>query len=78
MEFNWEHHTCKMELVGQQMIYLVSVRGDILHMADSKWKRADDGALEQLAGAWLITGRMKDKEMTERKPGPRNTMKILS
>jgi len=73
MEFNWEYHTRKKELVGQQRIYPVSVRGDILNMAGSKWKRVDDGAPGQLAGAWLITGRKKDEEMTERKPGPRKT-----
>jgi len=78
MEFNLEYHTRNRELVGQQCIHPVSVNGDILNMAGSKWKRVDDGGPGQLAGAWLITGRMRDEKMTERKPGPRKTMKILS
>ena len=44
----------------------------------NKWKRLDDGSPGVLANAWLITGRKRNGEMTQRKPGPRKTMKILS
>ena len=65
-------------MVGQQRIYPVSIKDNILDMAGSIWNRVDDGTPGQLAGAWLITGRKRDEEMTERKSGPRKTMKILS
>ena len=42
------------------------------------WQRVDDGG-GPLAGAWQITGRKVDGEMTRRTPtGPRRTMKLLS
>ena len=42
------------------------------------WQRVDAGK-GPLAGAWQITGRKVDGEMTRRTPtGPRRTMKILS
>lgn len=41
--------------------------------------RLDDGGPGQLAGAWLITGRVNDKgEVRRSTPGARRTMKILS
>ncbi len=45
---------------------------------DRTWMRIDDGKKGSLSGAWLITGRERDGEMSRREPGPRKTMKILS
>lgn len=45
----------------------------------SEFKRLDDGKPGELAGAWLITGRMGDDgKIQSRAPGVRRTMKILS
>lgn len=43
-----------------------------------EFTRIDDGKPGELAGAWLITGRVTDKGMEKRTPGARKTMKILS
>lgn len=46
---------------------------------DMVWKRIDDGSPGDLAGAWLISGRMRDGEIQKRDTDrPRKTMKILS
>lgn len=43
-----------------------------------EYSRVDNGTPGQLAGAWLITGRMRDGQMSKMTPGARRTMKILS
>lgn len=43
-----------------------------------KYVRLDDGSPGKLAGAWLITGRFNDNQMSKITPGARRTMKILS
>ncbi len=40
--------------------------------------RVDNGGPGQLAGAWLITGRVRNNELQRMNPGARRTMKILS
>ena len=43
------------------------------------WKRIDEGTPGELAGAWLISGRMRDGEIQKRDTNrPRKTMKMLS
>ncbi|MDZ4716452.1 MAG: membrane or secreted protein [Cytophagales bacterium] len=42
------------------------------------FNRVDQGEPGQLAGAWLITGRVRDGKVTRSTPGARRTMKILS
>lgn len=42
------------------------------------WKRIDHGAKTDLSGAWLMTGRKRDGQISTRTPGARRTMKILS
>ena len=43
------------------------------------WKRVDNGTPGDLAGAWLISGRVRNGEMQKRDTNrPRKTMKILS
>ncbi len=46
--------------------------------SDLVWSRIDDGKPGDLNGAWLITGRKRDGELSRRTPGARKTMKILS
>ncbi len=46
---------------------------------DVVWNRIDNGTPGELAGAWLISGRMRDGELQKRDTNrPRKTMKILS
>lgn len=45
---------------------------------EGKFTRVDDGGPGKLAGAWLITGRVRDGEIRRSTPGARRTMKILS
>lgn len=78
IELRWEYHTQNAELVGEKKSYSITIKGDKLTMDGAEWKRIDSGTPGQLAGAWLITGRYRDGELSERTPGARRTMKILS
>lgn len=70
------------ERVGQETRTPIELKNGMLIFKESteslEWKRIDDGAPGQLAGAWLITGRKVNDEMHTIKPGARRTMKILS
>ncbi len=63
-----EFHSAKAKEVGNKVSLLV----------EDDWQRVDKGNGGMLAGAWLITGRKREGQIRERKPGPRKTMKILS
>ncbi|HEY5691427.1 MAG TPA: membrane or secreted protein [Cyclobacteriaceae bacterium] len=78
IEMMWEYHTKDIELVGEKKSYIIAAKGDQLSLEGTEWKRIDNGSPGQLAGAWLITGRYRDGELSERTPGVRRTMKILS
>ncbi|MEP2668432.1 MAG: membrane or secreted protein [Cyclobacteriaceae bacterium] len=78
IELMWEYSTQNESLVGTKKGYPITVKGSNLTMNDTEWKRVDNGGPGKLAGAWLITGRFRDGEMSERTPGARRTMKILS
>ena len=77
-----EFHSMNPELIGKELREKVHIENTQLIVANSTenvhWKRIDDGAPGKLAGAWLITGRVRNGEMSARTPGPRKTMKILS
>lgn len=77
-----EFHSSNPELVGKELKQQVNLKKGMLTFADEsgevRWKQLDDGTPGKLAGAWLITGRMRDGEMTKMTPGARRTMKILS
>ena len=45
---------------------------------EGNFTRVDDGTPGKLAGAWLITGRMQNNEISRMTPGARRTMKIMS
>lgn len=76
-----EFDTRKPERVGTEVKLpaTVSKDGKSLSVDGVALNRADDGTPGQLAGAWLITGRINDKgEIRRSTPGARRTMKILS
>ncbi len=78
LTFSWEFHTRKPDLVGQQQTHPFTLKDEILNIVSTDWKRVDDGNPGKLNGAWLITGRERNGEMSSRTPGDRKTMKILS
>ena len=77
-----EFHSLSPESVGNEYRATINIQNNLLTLdAESvprQWKRLDDGNPGKLAGAWLITGRMREGEMTKMTPGARRTMKILS
>ena len=77
-----EFHSISPEAVGNEYRGKAQVQKDALILQEdsgnSQWKRLDDGTPGKLAGAWLITGRVRDGEMSKMTPGARRTMKILS
>jgi hypothetical protein len=75
-----EFDSADPERVGKSRSLAFKLDGDKLYFPDDDetWTRVDSGTESPLAGAWLITGRERDGEMTRRTPGERKTMKILS
>jgi len=77
-----EFHSMNPELVGTEVRSKLDAKKRTLNFVDPsgnvEWKRIDDGTPGKLAGAWLITGRIRDGEMSKMTPGARRTMKILS
>lgn len=77
LEFNTENS----DEVGKTVQFEIVIRENEFHAKDGKniWKRIDAGTPGDLAGAWLISGRMRDGELQQRDTNrPRKTMKILS
>jgi hypothetical protein len=77
-----EFNTMKPELIGIEQSAEIKIQKDKLVFkagnAIQEFTRLDAGKPGELAGAWLITGRMTDKGIEKRTPGARKTMKILS
>lgn len=77
-----EFNTMKPELIGKELRNAIEVKEGRLVFkikeGDEEWTRIDDGSPGKLAGAWLITGRVNNGQISRRTPGPRKTMKILS
>ncbi|MFN2443903.1 MAG: membrane or secreted protein [Thermoanaerobaculia bacterium] len=78
LRLKYEFHTANPDLVGTIETIPFLVAGDELVAAGAKWTRLDSGAPGALEGAWLMTGRKRDGEVSMRQPGVRRTMKILS
>lgn len=79
MEVLWEYHTEDNSNVGIRKKFKISQKDSSgLTLLGTEWNRLDDGRPGDLEGAWLITGRYRDGELSERTPGARRTMKILS
>lgn len=77
-----EFHSANPDLIGKEITTpVVQKKGKLILQVNAKgeeWSRLDNGAPGQLAGAWLITGRIVDGEVNKITPGARRTMKILS
>jgi hypothetical protein len=77
----FEFHSLDSEKVGTEVRTPFKQAGKTLEFKKPQketWKLIDDGTPGELAGAWLITGRMNNGEVSRRTPGVRKTMKILS
>src|SRR5690348_9929071 len=77
-----EFHSLNPETVGNEYSGNINVKNNVLSVDEdggiSEWKKVDDGKPGKLAGAWVITGRMRDGKLSKMTPGARRTMKILS
>ena len=74
----YEFNTANPDQVGKSENFEITLMDDNLSMNDTRWTRIDEGKPGKLEGAWLITGRKRDGEISMRTPGARKTMKILS
>ena len=75
---NWEFDTSSPEKVGTQTHVNFLQSEDNIQWENIMWHRIDNGQPGALQGAWLITGRERGGVISERVPGVRRTMKILS
>ncbi len=73
-----EFDTKTPDNVGKQFTSSVNFKKGNMTIDKSSWSRVDDGTPGKLSGAWLITGRVRDGELSRSTPGVRKTMKILS
>jgi hypothetical protein len=77
-----EFNTMKPELVGKELKNKIELKNGTLifneNTENKEWTLIDNGTPGELAGAWLITGRMQGDKMSSITPGARRTMKILS
>jgi hypothetical protein len=78
LRVSYEFDTATPERVGTSETLPIRIEGGRLHAFGVAWSRIDDGTPGALRGAWLMTGRKRDGEITTRRPGARRTMKILS
>ena len=78
----YEFHSAKPEVIGNSSILTYSDHEAVPWVAEQNgqemsWTRIDEGKSE-LAGAWRITNRMRNGEMSAMTMGSRKTFKILS
>ncbi len=77
-----EFHSMSPGSVGKEIRQKVNWQKGTLAFDDPGGKilckRIDDGTQGEVAGAWVITGHMRNGQMTKTNPGARRTMKILS
>ena len=77
-----EFHSLNPETVGNEFRGQFTLRENTLTLEEqagsTDYQRLDGGTPGQLAGAWLITGRVRDGQTSKMTPGARRTMKILS
>lgn len=75
----YEYDTAKPERVGTTENHTVRPSAEKMVTGSGiVWTRIDDGTPGALEGAWLMTGRKREGEISTRTPGARRTMKILS
>jgi hypothetical protein len=79
---NIEYHSINPEAVGNEYRGRFTLKKNTLTLEDesgrTQYQRLDNGTPGKLAGAWLITARIRDGQMSKLSPGARRTMKILS
>lgn len=78
-----EFNTASSSNIGKEVTSQIKIaKGTITISFDGKpaisWNRLDSGEPGLLAGAWVITGRRNNGEVSKIVPGARRTMKILS
>ena len=79
-----EFHTLDSTLIGQQVGWELSMDGKTLkakHLQSGEvqeFTRVDQGNETGLVGAWRISGRMRNGEMSEMKWGARKTIKMCT
>ena len=78
IRLTYEFDTANPDRVGTSRTASVAGSGERITVDGAAWTRIDAGAPGALKGAWLMTGRKRDGEISMRKPGARRTMKILS
>lgn len=80
MSVTTEFNTQDIEKVGTTDSQKITIKGNTLvgEKDNMEWTRIDNGKPGKLEGAWLMTGRKRDGEISRRTPGERKTMKILS
>lgn len=78
ISLNYEYFSNDTSQVGESAKITVNIKGAEMEAADLTWKKVDAGSPGDLQGAWLITGRKREGEISRRTPGERKTMKILS
>lgn len=67
--------------VGQTLKFRIEVKANTIKSLDENvsWQRVDRGKPGALAGAWLMSGRIRNGQISNRDTNrPRKTMKILS
>ena len=83
-KLDYEFHTADTNMVGQSEIYKMKVKGDRFVVKGNgapkgKWMDLDQGKTTPLTGAWLISGRKRNGEMSSINTNrPRKTMKLLT
>lgn len=78
LQLTWEFATADPDRVGTTTTQQLRAAGAELIADGRTWRRIDSGSPGDLQGAWLMTGRKRDGEISTRMPGARRTMKILS
>lgn len=82
-KITYEFNTADPTSVGKTRASKFKLSGNKISFVDDEkiWTRLDHGNSNDLANAWLITGRKKDGKLSKKNIadiGPRKTMKILS
>ena len=73
-----EFHTLDKEKVGTTITIPFKVKGKKATGDDLTWIQVDSGNPGELNGAWLITGRKRNGEMSRRTPGERKTLPVAA
>lgn len=74
-----EFHSQNPPVVNSSQSYNINLKKKSLEFNDKKFQKLDFAKENALSGLWRITARANEKgEMSEMKPGPRKTLKIMA